>query len=281
MTLSGTPSDNRAAIRDQVEQMLGQQFDRQPQTEVLRAARYLTLGRGHRWRSLLTVASSHIFQPRDSRIVLPLACALEILHAASLALDDLPSMDNAKTRRGKPCLHLVFPRWVTDMVPAFLVNMAYTVYADNPLASEERRIQGILLLGEMGAKLAQGQELDLALSGSRVSESALLECYALKSGALFAAALAGAGILCGGKATDVAALRESGLTLGQAYQFLDDLSESPDQDAGKCTAVTLLGLAGARIRAQQLLADAVAPLSRFGPAAQPLCLLIQQLQTPV
>jgi geranylgeranyl pyrophosphate synthase len=285
---SGTSAapDPLDALRDQVERSLELRFAGRPQTEVLRAARYATLPGGHRWRSLLAVAAGRIFQPGPEP-VLPLACALELLHAASLVLDDLPSMDNAQTRRGKPCLHLVFPPWVTDMVPAFLVNMAYHACADNPAAPEERRLRVILLLGEIGESLARGQERDLALARTAVSESALLDCYALKSGSLFAAALAGGGLLTGAGPADAAALRTAGLKLGQAYQYLDDLSDLSDPsdlatpavpDAGKCTAVTLLGTSGARARAEALLSESLQALDRFGPAADSLRALIRRFR---
>lgn len=286
MTTTAVPSEDLDAIREQVERLLEDEFNRQPQTEVLRAARYLTLGGGHRWRSLLAVTAGRVFHPHAERVVLPLAGALETLHAASLALDDLPSMDNAQTRRGKPCMHVVFPNWVSDMVPAFLVNMAYRVHANNASATEERRVRSIQLLGEMGANLAWGQELDLAISHAEVSEAALLECYALKSGSLFAAALAGAGILCGAGPSDIATLRECGLTLGQAYQFLDDLTDgsnamSPDgstcEDAGRRTAVALFGVSGTKARADELLAGVLRSLDRFGSRANPLRGLIESI----
>ncbi len=284
MTASAVSSRHADTVRARVDGMLERLVAALPETEVVRASRYLILAGGQRWRGLLAVAAGRIYEPEPERFVLPLACAVEILHAASLVLDDLPSMDNAQTRRGKPCMHRVFPPWVVDMVPAFLVNLAYQVCADNPAPSSERCIQAIRLLGEMSACLARGQELDLALNTRTVPEPELLECYAHKSGALFAAALAGGGILCGAGPADTDALRAAGLRLGQAYQILDDLSELSDpanpggQDAGKCTAVTLLGAEGARARADQLFTEADRGLDRFGPAAGLLHELLAQVR---
>ena len=42
----------------------------------------------------------------DARAVLPAACAVEMVHTASLILDDLPAMDDARTRRGRPACHV-------------------------------------------------------------------------------------------------------------------------------------------------------------------------------
>jgi geranylgeranyl pyrophosphate synthase len=269
-------------LRQRIEDTLAAAFAAWPQTAVLRAARYVTQGGGHRWRGLMAIAAGHLFRPEAESVVLPLAAALEMMHAASLVLDDLPSMDDALTRRGKPCVHLVFPREVVDMLPAFLLNLAYHVTTDNSQAPEGCRIRALLLLGEMGGRLAHGQELDLTLARSPVSESALMECYALKSGSLFAASLAGGALLCGAGAADAAALREAGLKLGQAYQIMDDIADGPEEDseykeAGRFTAFSLYGPGKARVRAEKLLAEVMQLLDRFGPAASRLRGLLDQI----
>ena len=256
-----------------------------PATELLRAARYVVLGGGHRWRGLLTLAAGALYRPEAEAVALPLAAALEMMHAASLVLDDLPAMDNALTRRGRACVHLVFPEPVVNMLPAFLVNQAYGVAGHNPAASPERRLDVLRLLGEAGEQLARGQELDLALARRPAGEAELLECYALKSGALFGAALAGGARLCGAEEAELVRLRETGVRLGQAYQILDDLADGPEADgeyreAGRQTAYSLWGPAGARNRAQQLLQEIAAQLDRFGPAAGRLRGVLAEILPP-
>ena len=276
-------SDGSADVGRRIEQSIETAFAACPPTEVLRAARYATLGGGHRWRGRMALAAGAIFRADAEEIVLPLAAALEMLQAASLVLDDLPSMDNAATRRGRACVHLVFPDWVVDLLPAFLVNLAYQIVAGHAGVSADDRIRALLLLGETGTRLAQGQELDLALARKSVTETDLLECYALKSGALFAAALAGGARLCGAGDADVAALREMGVKLGQAYQMLDDVADGPEEDsaykdAGRVTAYSLFGPVAARARAQKLLEEAARTLDRFGPAAGSLRELLDQIR---
>ena len=277
-------SDWSAEVGRRIEQSIEAAFAACPPTEVLRAARYATLGGGHRWRGRMAVAAGAIFRADADEIALPLAAALEMLQAASLVLDDLPSMDNAATRRGRACVHLVFPDWAVALLPAFLVNVAYQVVAGHAGVSAADRIRALLLLGEAGTRLAQGQELDLALARKSVSESELLDCYALKSGSLFAAALAGGATLCGAGEADVAALRETGLKLGEAYQILDDVADGPEedrayQDAGRVTAYSLFGPVAARARAEKLLEEAARMLDRFGPAAGWLRELLDQILT--
>ena len=284
MNAASANPDWSADVCRRIEQAIESAFAACPPTEILRAARYATLGGGHRWRGRLAVAAGAIFRADANEIALPLAAALEMLQAASLVLDDLPSMDDAATRRGRACVHLVFPDWAVDLLPAFLVNLAYHVVLDRTAAPEGCRIRALTLLGEAGTRLAHGQELDLALARTSATEAEWLECYALKSGSLFAAALAGGATLCGAGAADVAALREAGLKLGQAYQILDDVADGPEEDsaysdAGRITAYSLFGPAAARARAEKLLDEAARILDRFGPAAGRLRERLVQIRT--
>jgi geranylgeranyl pyrophosphate synthase len=73
------------------------------------------LGGGHCWRALVAVAAGKIFRDDAFKRVLPAACGVELSQAASLVLDDLPSMNDACVRRGKPCTHRAFPAWAADM----------------------------------------------------------------------------------------------------------------------------------------------------------------------
>jgi geranylgeranyl diphosphate synthase type II len=109
-------------VRRAVEDYLSQSFLTYPDTEVRRAAQYSILGSGHRWRPIIVTAAGRIFRPDALKIALPTVCAVEFAHAASLVLDDLPSMDDAEMRRGKPCTHHAFPQWAVDMAPVFLIT---------------------------------------------------------------------------------------------------------------------------------------------------------------
>lgn len=269
--------------RSRIEQALAEALADHPEGELIRAARYATLGGGHRWRGRLALRAGGLFRADAEDVALPLAAAVEMMHAASLVLDDLPSMDNAATRRGKACVHLVFPEWTVDLLPAFLVNRAYRAVADAEAAPAECRVRALRLLGELGGDLAAGQEMDLALARKKASGTELLDCYARKSGSLFAAALAGGALLCGAGAAAAAALRTAGLRLGQAYQLFDDVADGPEEDgayreAGRYTAYSLFGPERARERAEALLAEAARELDRFGPAADRLRGLLAELR---
>jgi geranylgeranyl diphosphate synthase type II len=151
----------KAEVRRAVEDFLGQVFARQPDTEVASAARYVALGGGHRWRALVAVAAGQIFRADALHLVLPAACGVELAHAASLVLDDLPSMDDAAVRRGKPCTHRVFPAWAADMAPVFLVTLAYQISLDNPPVPAAARIKAALELSDAGLMMIRGQVHDM------------------------------------------------------------------------------------------------------------------------
>src|SRR5260370_33398696 len=94
-------------VRAAVEQRLEEACSAFSDDVVAHTARYAVLGAGHRWRAMVAIAAGEIFDLDALRIGLPGACGVELAHAASLILDDLPSMDNADIRRGKPCAHRV------------------------------------------------------------------------------------------------------------------------------------------------------------------------------
>ena len=161
-TVAGQDFDAaKAEVRRAVEDFLAEVFIQQPDTEVVRAARYAVLGGGHRWRALVAVAAGRIFHHDALQLVLPAASGVELAHAASLVLDDLPSMDDASVRRGKPCTHRVFPAWAADMVPVFLVTLAYEISLDNPRVYAPARIKAALELSAAGLMMIRGQVHDM------------------------------------------------------------------------------------------------------------------------
>lgn len=257
----------RAEIHRTLESTLGER----PDHEVTRIARYIALSPGHRWRALVAIAAGEIFESNAQAVVMPEAIGVELAHSASLILDDLPSMDDARIRRGKACAHLVFSTWAVDMAPMYLLTLAYEFALNNPLATPERRVAAAISLSQAGQKMIAGQACDL-VAGDTDNEEQLRQRYRLKSGELYAAAAEGGGLLCNAPLTDCKTLYEVGLNLGLAYQFLDDVAdvtasrESVGKDTGqdkhKQTAVSMFGVGGASQhskRFQEAALDLLAP----------------------
>lgn len=273
----------KTRVRRAVEDYLTHAFNAYPGTEVREAARYAALGGGHRWRAMVAVAAGRMFRDDALDVTLPAACSAELAHAASLVLDDLPSMDDAGVRRGKPCTHLVFPRWAVDMTPVFLVTMSYQMSLANPRASEERRVRAALELTAAGIQMIAGQSTDIRQEHVR-EKSRLLECYKWKSGVLYAAAAKVGAILCGANGPESQSAYDAGLNLGLSYQVLDDVADvvaglteigkKPGMDAGKWTAVDWLGVDGARQKSRELQAKGLAALEGFDAKADWLRTLV-------
>lgn len=275
----------KTQVREAVENYLSRTFSNCPQTEVCKAAQYIALGGGHRWRAIVAVAAGRIFRDDALEINLPGACGVELAHAASLVLDDLPSMDDAPVRRGKPCAHLVFPPWVVDLTPVFLVTMAYQVSLESARAPEERRVRAALLLSSAGLHMIAGQTRDILQDFSTGDpDQRLLECYELKSGSLYAAAAKAGAVLCGADEREADLIHVAGLNLGMSYQLLDDIADviagvgevgkHSGMDAEKWTAIDWLGVDGARERAREFQSKGLAALEEFGPRAEWLRTLV-------
>lgn len=269
---------DKAAVRSAVEDFLEHTFLGVEPSAVVDCARYVALGGGHRWRAIVAVAAGRVFDDNALAIGLPGACAVELAHAASLVLDDLPSMDDAQVRRGKPCVHLVFPRWAVDMTPVLLLTTAYAVSLANERATHAARIRGALLLTEAGQSMIAGQAQDVTQEfPSDSPERRLLECYTLKSGLLYAAAAKAGAILCGSGEDDAEKVGCAGLNLGLSYQLMDDVADvaastadvgkTTGRDAGKWTAIDWLGVDGARREADRFRDRGIAALDGFGPRA--------------
>ena len=275
----------KANVRGAVEDYLVSAFDMYPPTEVREAARYAALGGRHRWRAIVAVAAGRIFRDDALDVTLPGACGVELAHAASLVLDDLPSMDNAEVRRGKRCTHLVFPQWAVDMAPVFLVTIAYQISLDNPRACEQRRVSAALALSSAGLGMIAGQTEDIRQEhASEKADSRLLECYQLKSGVLYAAAAKAGAILCGASEHEAQSIHAAGLNLGLSYQMLDDVADvvagvpevgkNSGMDLGKWTAVDWLGVEGARQKSREFQSTALAALEHFHSRADWLRTLV-------
>lgn len=272
----------KAEVRHAVEAYLADSLARLPENEVRDAAAYAVLGGGHRWRAIVAVAAGRIFRPDALEIVLPFAGGVELAHAASLVLDDLPSMDDASLRRGKPCAHRIFPAWAVDMTPVYLVALAYRISLDNPRASAERRVEAAIALSHAALEMIGGQVRDMRQDGGSEPEILLLDCYRLKSSALYGAAAMAGAVLCGASASEAERIRAAGVDLGLSYQFLDDVADVAEvgkeggRDADKRTAIDLFGIEGATRKSVEFQSRALSHLGGFGTEADWLRTLISE-----
>lgn len=246
------------------------------------AMRYATLSGGKRLRPIFTLAIADLAQ-HDPADVLDAACAVEFVHTASLILDDLPSMDDARERRGLPCTHIAFDTATALLATMGLVAEAFQRVARNagnvnPEATAD--VVGMLadVVGTHG--LVYGQHLDLTFTGRSPGAEDLVPVHGLKAGALFLASVQIPARILRLSGAETAAISDYARALGLAFQIIDDLHDAaqPCEDAGKTTYAEHLGMAGASARAHGLLDEAEAAVVSLGHRGAPLRMLAQYLR---
>jgi len=255
--------------------------------------RYAALGAGKRLRPALTLMVAEMLGARPGRDLVDLACAVELVHACSLVLDDLPSMDDAELRRGRPTTHREFGEEVAILAAFALLARAYQIVADSAQRLGMRRYAPEDLVHHLAdaigtGGLVGGQALDL--EAGEVDLERLEYIHSHKTGALFLAAGELGAMAADARRRDLEVVSRYAKNLGLAFQIEDDLLDalaSPAetgkdarQDAGKTTFVTLLGVEGARTLADELLAFAVESLAPLGRRAEPLRALAELVGRP-
>ncbi|MGH1370700.1 MAG: (2E,6E)-farnesyl diphosphate synthase [Cellvibrionaceae bacterium] len=249
--------------------------------QLLAAMRYSLLSGGKRIRPVLAYASacaiSELTEATDS-----VGCAVEAIHAYSLIHDDLPAMDDDDLRRGQPTCHIAFNEATAILAGDALQALAFDVLSNAPHINDSVRLGLIRELGQAsGAQgMVGGQAIDLASINQQPSLAELQRMHSLKTGALIRASVR-MGALASGVVTP-AQLRSLSLyadAIGLAFQVQDDIldvtadtetlgkQQGADIALNKPTYVSLLGLDGAREKAQQLHQNALAALSDFDPRA--------------
>ena len=259
---------------------------------VHQAMQYALTGAGKRVRPVLTLAVAELFGCR-SEPVLDLACAVEMVHACSLVLDDLPSMDDAALRRGRPTVHRVYGESVALLAALALLNRAYALVAEaaHRLALRRYTTEDVVhhLAAAIGSDgLIGGQALDLLAKPEEMSLDVLEYIHSHKTGALFMAAGELGAMAAEARRRDLEVIARFAKNLGLAFQIADDLLDvlgDPEEtgkdtgkDAEKVTFVKLLGVPGAQALAAELLGFAVDSLAPLGRKADPLRDLVRFVQ---
>ncbi len=213
---------------------------------------------------------------------IPVAAAIEALHAYSLIHDDLPCMDDDDLRRGRPTVHRRWDEATAVLAGDALQALAFGLVADAVCPAEAR----LALVGTLAAAagvggMVGGQALDIAAETAPepLTLDAITALQARKTGALITWAATAGPVMAGG---DPGPLRRFGDALGLAFQIADDLLDAEgtpeevgkatgkDKGRGKATFVSLLGLEGARARATSLVEEAEAALDLYGEEAATL-----------
>lgn len=244
------------------------------------AMRYAVLDGGKRLRPMLVLAAAEAVAGQPAA-ALRAAVAAELIHAYSLVHDDLPCMDNDVLRRGKPTVHVRFGEAQAMLAGDAMQALAFEVLTpdDGSVPAEiQSRLCRLLARAAGYAGMAGGQAIDLAHVGQPMTEPALRDMHARKTGALLKACVL-LGMATGSPtAAQWQALSDYGEAVGLAFQVVDDILDvtqdsetlgktaGKDIEANKPTYVTMLGLDAARGEAESLRQAAHAALQRSGLA---------------
>lgn len=265
-----------------VQQHLMQVCDSFEQTDVTHAMRYALDG-GKRLRAHLVMESARIFGVEDTMSIWP-AAAIEAIHAYSLVHDDLPSMDNDDLRRGQPTVHV---KW--DEATAILAGDGLQALGFELVSTEESglapTVRAQLALGLSRASGARGmvigQAKDIAAETAAVplTLDQIIDLQRGKTGALIEWSATAGAVLA---QEDTRPLEQYAQAIGLAFQIADDILDvegdaskagkrlGKDEEAGKATFVSLLGLDAAKRRAAELIEQSHDAIKCYGEKASML-----------
>lgn len=256
-----------------------------PERRLFEAMNYVLRAGGKRLRPFFVIQTADLFAvPREYSV--RVATAIEMLHSYSLVHDDLPSMDDDAMRRGKPTAHIQYDEATAILVGDALQALAFEIISDTQThPSADIRIELIQKLAHAagGQGMVGGQILDIYADENSHDMTTITRLQQLKTGALIAFSCQSGAILGHASPAERNSIRAYAHDLGLAFQIMDDILDAEgdaaemgkatrkDDEAGKATFVSQLGLADAKVHARMLAEQAAAHLHSFGPKAELLC----------
>ncbi len=268
--------DIQARINQFLEAQLNQ-VDTQP-APLADAMKYALLLGGKRIRPFLVYATGRMLGASMNQLDY-VAAAIEAVHAYSLIHDDLPAMDNDSLRRGEPTCHIAFDEATAILAGDALQAFAFETLTNATALSAEQKVRLVHALSHAaGAQgMCLGQSLDLISEHKSVSLTELERIHNSKTAALLSAALI-MGFICSPRYSDKQLeqqLARYGAAIGLAFQVQDDILDiegessvlgktvGADLASDKSTYPKLLGLDGAKQKAQDLYQIALSELDRI------------------
>ncbi len=247
------------------------------------AMRYSVLNGGKRMRPLLVYATGEALGIAPDKLDIP-AAALELIHVYSLVHDDLPAMDDDDLRRGKPTCHKAYDEATAILVGDALQALAFQLLAAHPQLDvlPAQRLRMIDQLGQAAGSrgMVAGQAIDLGAVGKELTELELEIMHIHKTGALIRASVLLAAYAAEGISVEqLRQLDRFAKCVGLAFQVQDDIldvesdtqtlgkTRGADAAAGKPTYPSIIGMAAAKAKLQDLHDEAVAALAGFGESA--------------
>jgi geranylgeranyl diphosphate synthase type II len=278
--------DSLAVKKRLIERELGRVLSRD-YSLLFRVMRYAVLPGGKRFRPLLLLSSGACFNAAP-RLLLPFACAIELIHNYSLVHDDLPSMDNDDFRRCKPTCHRAFGEDLAILAGDALLTLAFEVMAGAAFPADAlvRKHEAIRTISRSAGVdgLIGGQVLDITLKPQKMTRPKIDELIRKKTGALIVAAVEVGAILGRARPAERCAVLDYGKNIGLAFQVRDDILDSRRKKKtgvpNRPGYVVFAGEEKAGKRLEGLVRKAVGSLGAFSPRAEELRRLALSLLEP-
>jgi geranylgeranyl pyrophosphate synthase len=264
-------------VRQQVDRAIEQVLENEnPLIEGLYKSAAYSTGGGKRVRAVFTYLVGNIFEVPGEQLLTP-ASAIELIHAASLIMDDLPYMDDSQLRRGKPSNHVVFGQDVALCASIALISEAIRMVLEEKGISDDHRIKmAAVLTRSFGFDgLAAGQYVDLKLKRKNIEFGIIEYINHKKTAALFSAAGQIGAILGQANADQMQAISDFSANIGFAFQIMDDILDvagdvkvvGKDLEHDKMNFVKLVGMEKAREYLFDYQKRALEALTVFGERA--------------
>ncbi|MFH0924134.1 MAG: farnesyl diphosphate synthase [bacterium] len=254
-----------------------------------KAMRYSVFAGGKRLRAILCLASNQAVSGCKIDI-LPIACALELIHTYSLIHDDLPAIDNDNLRRGKPTNHMVFGENIALLAGDALLTRAFELCTNAKLRTDIlitiiREIS--IACGTLG--MIGGQVVDILSEKKDIDITTLEYIHNHKTGRLISCAVRIGALANSCSLEELAALTRYSQSIGLAFQIVDDIldeigdekvmgkTKHSDSNKEKSTYLKVIGIEEARKKAKGLIDDAIESLAVFNQEAEPLRLLARYI----
>ncbi len=261
-------------VNNKLTQFLGEHGD---QTSIVsQAMKYSIMNGGKRLRPILALEFCRACGKKPEKAI-SYACALEFIHSTSLIQDDLPTMDNAPQRRGKPSCHVQYGEPVAILASDALSVMAFEIIISEANYNKFAALKAAqALVNAVGINgLVGGQTLDIINENNPVDISALKKIYIMKTETLFDAAAEMGCIAAGAGKKKILAAKKYAENIGLAFQIVDDILDviSSTEELGKLplgdierkktTFPSLIGLDESRRLVTELTGHAIDALEPF------------------
>ncbi|MDX9746482.1 MAG: polyprenyl synthetase family protein [Syntrophales bacterium] len=262
-------------------------------TIIFQAVRYSLFAGGKRIRPILCLAATEALGG-NADAVLPVACALEMIHTYSLIHDDLPAMDNDDYRRGILTNHKIFGENIAILAGDALLTEAFCLLSHPDHLTEFNPATRIDIIHDISDAagffgMIGGQVMDVQSEGKEYDMSTLQYIHSRKTGAMIAASVRSGALLTGGKPEEINALIHYGTQIGLAFQIADDIlnvegeekrigkSIGTDKKRGKATYPALVGIEASRQKGRELMTEALSAIAPLDEKAEPLRMIARHI----